>query len=136
MIECCRSCNKYMKLEKSDYSNGGCKHSDYDGFACLAFVNEGIVVHMVGVNPDNGFCEAYSGKTYDEKTMKVPTAQPEIIRCKDCKYQVKEWRDDKRLKDKGYWVYGCKVLSDICGYWAWFGQDDEFCSEAKRRTVE
>lgn len=33
-------------------------------------------------------------------------AQPEIVRCKDCKYQVKEWRDDKRLKDKGYWVYG------------------------------
>ena len=64
----------------------------------------------------------------------LPSAQPEIIRCKDCKHQVKEWRDDKRLKDKGYWVYGCKVISDICGYWAWFGQDDEFCSEAERRT--
>lgn len=66
----------------------------------------------------------------------LPTAQPEIIRCKDCKYQVKEWRDDNRLKDKGYWVYGCKVLSDICGYWTWFGQDDEYCSEAERRTDE
>lgn len=57
----------------------------------------------------------------------------ELIRCKDCEHQVKEWRDDKRFKDKGYWVYGCKVISDICGYWAWFGQDDEFCSEAERK---
>ena len=64
----------------------------------------------------------------------LPTAQPEIIRCKECKYQVKEWREDKRLKENGYWVYGCRVLSEICGYWAWFGQDDEFCSEAERRT--
>ena len=64
---------------------------------------------------------------------KLPSAQQEIIRCKDCKHQVKEWRKDKRLKDNGYWVYGCKVISDICGYWAWFGQDDEFCSEAERR---
>lgn len=58
----------------------------------------------------------------------------ELIRCKDCKHQVKEWRDDKRLKDKGYWVYGCKVMSDLCGYWAWFGQDNEFCSDAERRA--
>lgn len=69
-----------------------------------------------------------------DRFMNFASLQSEIIRCKDCKYQVKEWRDDKRLKDKGYLVYGCKVLSDICGYWAWFGQDDEFCSEAERRT--
>ena len=67
---------------------------------------------------------------------KQPTIELEIVRCKDCKHQVKEWRDDKRLKDKGYWAYGCKVISDICGYWAWFGQDDEFCSEAERKTDE
>ena len=66
----------------------------------------------------------------------LPTAQPEIIRCKDCKYQEKEWREDKRFKDNGYWVYGCKVLGDVCGYWAWFGQDDEFCSDAERREDE
>lgn len=64
----------------------------------------------------------------------LPSAQPKTIRCKECKHQIKEWRDDKRLKDKGYWVYGCKVISDICGYWALFGQDDDFCSEAERKT--
>jgi len=69
-----------------------------------------------------------------ERLKGLPTAQPEIVRCKDCKHQIKEWRDDKRFKDKGYWVYGCKVMSDLCGYWAWFGQDNEFCSDAERRA--
>lgn len=75
-----------------------------------------------------GECDAWN------KYKNYPSAQPEIIRCKDCKHQVKEWRDDKRLKDKSYWVYGCKLISDVCGYWAGFGQDDGFCSEAERRT--
>lgn len=66
--------------------------------------------------------------------MMLPSAQPEIIRCKDCKYQVKEWRTDKRLKDNGYMVCGCNVVGDVCGYWALFGQDDDYCSMAKRRT--
>lgn len=68
MIECCSACNKYMKLEKADYSDKGCKHSDYDGFACLAFADEGIIVHMVGVNPDKGMCELHSDRE--------PSAQP------------------------------------------------------------
>ena len=71
-----------------------------------------------------------------DRFMAFASAQPEIVRCKDCKHQIKEWRDDKRFKDKGYWVYGCKVMSDLCGHWNWFGQDDEFCSEAERRTDE
>lgn len=58
----------------------------------------------------------------------------ELIRCKDCKHQVKEWRADKRLKDKGYMVCGCDVVGDACGYWALLGQDDDYCSYAERRT--
>ena len=58
----------------------------------------------------------------------------EIVRCKECKHQVKEWREDKRLKDKGCWVYGCEVVGDACGYWALLGQDDDYCSMAERRT--
>lgn len=60
----------------------------------------------------------------------------ELIRCKDCKHQVKEWRTDKRLKDKGYMVCGCDVVGDACGYWALLGQDDDYCSYAERRTDE
>ena len=64
------------------------------------------------------------------------SAQSEIIRCKGCKHQVKEWRTDKRLKDKGYMVCGCEVVGDACGYWALLGQDDDYCSYAERRTDE
>lgn len=66
--------------------------------------------------------------------MRLPSAQPEVIHCKDCKHQVKEWRTDKRLKDNGYTVCGCDVVSDACGYWALLGQDDDYCSMAERRT--
>ena len=60
----------------------------------------------------------------------------ELIRCKECKHQIKEWRTDKRLKNKGYMVCGCDVVGDACGYWALLGQDDDYCSYAERRTDE
>ena len=91
------------------------------------------IVEVNHLNPDMVWFTPNGVKTLMED---LPFAQPEIIRCKDCKQQVKEWRDDKRLKDKSYWVYGCKLISDVCGYWAGFGQDDGFCSEAERRTDE
>ena len=68
-----------------------------------------------------------------KELAKLPSAQS-VIRCKDCTHQIKEWREDKRFKENGYWVYACKVISEICGYWALFGQDDDFCSMAERRT--
>ena len=49
-----------------------------------------------------------------EKIKSLPSAQPEIIRCKDCR-----WRDDY-----GHWL-GCPVLNT---------DDDNFCSMAERRT--
>ena len=60
-------------------------------------------------------------------------AQPQIIRCKGCKHQVKEWREDKRFKDNGYYACGCDVVGDACGYWALLGQDDDYCSMAERK---
>lgn len=59
----------------------------------------------------------------------------ELIRCKDCKHQVKKWRTDKRLKDNGYMVCGCDVVGDACGYWALLGQDEDFCSMAKPKET-
>lgn len=59
--------------------------------------------------------------------------QGDIIKCQDCKHQIKEWREDKRMKEKGYFVYGCEVFGEIIGYWGWGGHNDEFCSEAERR---
>lgn len=56
-----------------------------------------------------------------------------IIRCKDCKHQKKCWHEDKRMKDKGYWIYGCELISDsFVGTPVW-GEDNQFCSSAVLR---
>lgn len=68
-----------------------------------------------------------------EKVLeKLPFAQPEIIRCKDCKNQEKFFQKDGRRKDGGYYIYGCSLAegySHVC-------LDDDYCSRAERRTDE
>ena len=55
----------------------------------------------------------------------------DLIRCKDCQYQRKAFHSDKRMKEGGYWSYGCAMIGDLCGYWAWGGEDNQFCSDAE-----
>lgn len=60
------------------------------------------------------------------------SAQPEIIRCKECKYQNKFFHEDKRRKEGGYYIFGCELADDyshVC-------LDDDFCSRAERKTDE
>lgn len=64
--ECCNTCKLKKKLVKFDYSQGGCIHTDYDGYACLALAFEDEVVHMVGHNPEFGMCEMYSPREVAE----------------------------------------------------------------------
>ena len=62
----------------------------------------------------------------------LPSEQPEIIRCKDCKHQEKFFQKDGRRKDGGYYIYGCSLAegySHVC-------LDDDYCSRAERRTDE
>lgn len=54
---CCNNCKYKLKLVKYDYSHGGCKHSDYDGFCCMAFAHEGTAIHMIGSS--NSYCEMF-----------------------------------------------------------------------------
>ena len=57
--ENCNNCRKNLKLKKYDYSQGGCVHTEYDGFCCLAFAYDGVAIHMVGGNPDTDVCEEF-----------------------------------------------------------------------------
>lgn len=63
----CNDCKYKLNLERYDYSQGGCTHSDEDGYVCMAFNDEGIAIHMIGLNPnvDDG-CEMYNAKTKQE----------------------------------------------------------------------
>lgn len=57
---------------------------------------------------------------YDEMTRRLPSAQPDIVRCKDCKY----WGIHKRLN-----IPWCREMHIDRGA-------DDFCSYAERRTDE
>ena len=68
-------------------------------------------------------------------TVERPQGEP-AIKCKDCKYQVKEWRVNRRLKEKGYWAYGCELIDDsFIGTPVW-GKDNQFCSSAEIKEAE
>lgn len=60
----------------------------------------------------------------------------EVVRCKDCIYQVKRFYPDKRFKEGGYWDVGCNHFGEIIGYWGWGGNDEQFCSDGKRKGGE
>jgi len=60
-------------------------------------------------------------KTIRQILTDIPSAQPEIIRCRDCKHRDPE---DKK----------CDCGHDIV--WNLPRQDDWFCADAKRRTDE
>ena len=62
MKECCANCRRRYKLEKFDYSRGGCEHTEMDGYICMAFADEKVAVWMVGKDERNGMCEVFSPK--------------------------------------------------------------------------
>lgn len=76
--------------------------------------------------------ELERGKHWDGHTEKdvtrllsLPSAQPEIIRCKDCKYQRKGQNE-------------CEEWN-LCGYRPWQYTpitDEHFCADAERKTDE
>ena len=56
---CCETCKLNLKLKKSDYSKAGCEDTYMDGYACMAFADEGVVTWMVGCDPNKERCECY-----------------------------------------------------------------------------
>ena len=66
MKECCETCGLKLRIEKLDYSKGGCIHTWPEGYICLAFRDEGIACWMVGAPAESGMCECYTPKE-DEK---------------------------------------------------------------------
>ena len=66
-----------------------------------------------------------NGKPLTERLRDLPSAQPEIIHCRDCKYQ------DKGSNERESW--------NLCEYRPWMYvpiNDDHYCRYAERRTDE
>ena len=68
-------------------------------------------------------CEPSDIGAFENIIEKLPSAQPKIIRCKDCKHSF--------LHDNG------EKISRICGRTKMCGttKDDWFCADGERRTV-
>ena len=60
----------------------------------------------------------------------------EVVRCKDCKYQRKIWHADRRMKEKGCWIYSCKGNSDPFVSHTVNGYNDEYCCYGERKKGE
>ena len=80
-----------------------------------------------------GYCQTYlfDSRDKDKKISledaeyaieQLPSAQPEIVRCKDCKHRASYWGNCRLLEEK----YHQSVLVD----------GNSFCSMAERRTDE
>ena len=63
---------------------------------------------------------AWSDKDVVDMLKRVPSAQPEIIRCKDCENLQTDWKP--LLLDRHY----CGVMDSMM-------KEDDFCSYAERR---
>ena len=63
---------------------------------------------------------------FEMEIMLLPSAQPEIIRCKDCKYWV-----------PGYITDNDDFIPPKCGEWQQMvgHSSDDYCSLAERREV-
>ena len=56
----CENCKLRKKLEKWTYSDHGVDHEEQEGFACLVFAHEGVVVQLVGT--EGWGCEMFTPK--------------------------------------------------------------------------
>ena len=96
---------------------------------------DGSISRQAAINEIKEIYEWHDNVTKEriiEHFMQLPSAQPEIIRCKDCIHQEKFFHEDKRRRDGGYYIYGCELVdgySHVC-------LDDDFCSRGERRTDE
>jgi hypothetical protein len=74
-------------------------------------------------------CGAALAKTYVEQ---LPSAQPEIIRCKDCKHRPVRPEDAYYYEDILFPDEECPC---ICAdpYYSWTPEDDWFCPKGERK---
>lgn len=74
-------------------------------------------------NCENGYSDTYDKAYIIGVLEELPSAQPEIIMCKDCKHY---YYTDNRVFGEKTWVCDILNFEDL--------DEDEFCARAERRT--
>lgn len=57
----------------------------------------------------------------------------DVVICNECKYQDKQFKNDKRFKEGGFFIYCCKLNSDSFESHAVDGLPREYCSSGERK---
>ena len=70
-----------------------------------------------------------------ETLMGLPPAQPEIIRCKDCKYWEQNAQHGYDEDNEEYHNYCLKLVPDD-DYYAYTREADDYCSRGERKRGE
>lgn len=74
-------------------------------------------------------------ESYISDIEELSSAQPEIVRCKDCKY----WMPHSQLgfdEDNGTYHDYCEKLIPEDEYYAFYRDADDYCSRAEGKTDE
>lgn len=85
--------------------------------AAIDALGNGALVNYQAAGHNNGLVKAI------DVIKGLPSAEPEIIRCKDCKY----WREHKYARETKRYI-------PFCGFNAIYTKADDFCSKGTRRT--
>ena len=85
----------------------------------------------------NGSAETVINCCIDVIERQIPSAQPEIIRCKDCIHKPKPTEDYKKgERDSGFKIefpdYMCPLQCEDA-YYSRLPKDDWFCGNAERK---
>lgn len=78
---------------------------------------------------DDGYCPPVT------RIKQLPSAQSEVVRCKDCKHRPTATEADKNI----YTGFSVEFPDGICpcqcedGWYNWYPEDDFYCGKAERR---
>ena len=111
----------------------------------MDLIERQAAIDALGEQPDSGDwmdeweCGCRSQWEWDKEAIEnLPSAQPEIIRCKDCKHRPIATRADEGV----LWGFSVEFPDEICpfhcedGWYNYYPKDDFYCANAERRTDE
>ena len=114
---------RLMQAWHEDFGDG--PNADYDAI-CYA-------INIIEVQPDGMDTLIKALEQEHKKLLEMQKAQPEIIRCKDCKYRMPyDWMFSETWQSQNIDDYPENEIG--CLYCDMAMKADDFCSRAERRT--
>ena len=90
---------------------------------------EDVISRQAAIDTFHAFAPGIPWDTLDKIFAEIPSAEPEIIRCKDCKHYGIAWLKKDGTDDRRY-------KNSVClrGKYAVAHKANWYCADAERRT--